>query len=295
MRLIDDIREKTKGFRDDETDGGLVPDGLCKAEDSLTGENKLPGEELVYKPCLDEKKKAGRKRSFDSFFETFALFALMLVITLCAVVGRSNDTKLAKRIAQLEGQLSVLESDYEKLEAEMKGTEAEDGTVSGLAYELEGKKEIDEGSVYYGLTYEDLWDDESFDDEVLAFLEGIAKIQYGTAGSSLQLMGRGANFVSIAKRGEAAWDNISAHLDTMTPAELDFLSFRMLDAYYYALDIVRGGSTVAQLEEIGFSTKLYEGCTEVHLARFLGYMIKLFDEKGVEYEWETYNIMSLFR
>ncbi len=293
MRLIDDIREKTKSFRDAEADSDLVMDEHCEAEDGGTGQNELLCENLVYEPCTDEQKENKKKRSFDCFFETFALFALMAVITLCAVVCRSNDTKLGKRIVQLERQISVLQSDYEELTAERAEADTDDKAYYG--YNAEGKKAIDESSVYYGLTYKDLWDDESFDDEVLALLEGIAKIHYGTAGSSLQLMGRGANFVSIAKRGEEAWKNISAHLDTMSPAELDYLSFRLLDAYYYALDIVRGGTVVEQLEEVGFSPELYEDCTEVHLARFLGYMIELFDEKGVEYEWETYDIMALFR
>ena len=293
MRLIDDIRDKTKSFRDAEAESDLVVEEPCEAEDSGTGENALTDEQPTYEPCTDKQKENKKKRSFGSFFETFALFALMTVITLCAVVSRSNDTKLASRITQLQAQISVLQSDYEKLATEK--AEADTDDKADYGYNSEGKKAIDESSVYYGLTYKDLWDDESFDDEVLALLEGIAKIHYGTAGSSLQLMGRGADFVIIAKRGEEAWKNISAHLDTMSPAELDYLSFRLLDAYYYALDIVRGGSVVEQLEEIGFSPELYEGCTEVHLARFLGYMIELFDEKGVEYEWETYDIMTLFR
>jgi len=278
MKKFDEIKEMVAGFKQQDEKSSIAQLDTDPAEDCS---------------CEPESPEGKLNILDGSRFSFFILISILGMIGLCVFGSKSDDKVLSDRISQLETVVSSLQSDCEALQAEM--VEPDEDAKAAYLYDRESKKAIDENSVYYGLTYEDLWDDESFDDEVLALLEGIAKIHYGTAGSSLQLMGRGANFVSIAKRGEDAWRNISAHLDTMTPAELDFLSFRLLDSYYYALDIVRGGSVVGQLEDIGFSPKLYEGCTEVHLARFLGYMIELFDEKGVNYEWETYNIMSLFR
>ena len=222
------------------------------------------------------------------------LAAFLSSMAVLSYESYTTERRLSQRVDELEQNMLALQTSITELTEEEVNPDNIVKLATVYGYDKEGKKAIDENSVYYDFTYDDLWSMERVDDEVVSLVVGIAKVYYFTAGSSLQLMDRGADFAIIAHKGEESWQNISAHLDTMTAAQLDFLSFRMLDAYYYALDLINGGSAVEQLEEAGVSSKAYEGCTEVELARFLGFMIELFDEKGVEYEWQTYNIMSVF-
>ena len=156
------------------------------------------------------------------------------------------------------------------------------------------KKKINKESLYYGKKYTDVWNDYNGENEAVKLLSMIDYVEYGTAGCSLQMCSAGYNFILLAQLDESDWAEIPAYLDTLSPVQLDFLSFRISDAFEYACRIIDRESIVLDLESINIDAKTYENCTKTQAIRFLSYMFSLFEERNVPYEWEKYDIMSIF-
>ncbi len=154
-------------------------------------------------------------------------------------------------------------------------------------------KAVDEDSLYYGKTYEDLYSDYTTDDEAVKLLNGLAVAEYGKAGYSLEQTEKAVDFITVSHMKEAQWSEIPAYLDSLTPLQLDYLSFCVIDFYGAAADIVNREAS-DELKSIGASYETFSNCTQVQLIRFLSYMFTLFEERGVNYEWEKYDILGCF-
>ena len=221
---------------------------------------------------------------------------LLVMVVFNVLVTHICFQRLQDRNNELSAELSSIRSEYSAVsqQNEEEKENAEEAEVTDT--DTDSLKKIDKSSVYHGLTYLDLWDNNTHEDEVVSLLSGIVKIYYGTAGCSLQMMARGADLAYIAEKSEKEWSGISAYLDTLTAAQLDYLSFRLFETYDYALSAVRGDWSITdELERMGVPSDTYSSCSERQLIKFMGYMLELFDEKGVEYEWETYDVMTVFR
>lgn len=230
-----------------------------------------------------EKIKENKRKFKKTMLRVTLLLLLVSMIVCNAIVINLHINESEKKFASLE---SAVASPDDRAESDSDNT-GDGGDEAGFKDKDESKKAVDENSVYYGLKYTDLWDNKTHDDEAVKLLAGITGVYYGTAGSSLQLIARGADLLTVAKKGEEAWEAVPAYLDTLTAAQLDFLSFRLFDAYSYAEDIINGGRAYKELKYTGVDPETCSDCTAVQLVRFMGYMVSLFDERDVEYEWEA--------
>ena len=105
----------------------------------------------------------------------------------------------------------------------------------------------------------------------------------------------GYNFVLISQMDEEKWSEIPKLLDSLSPVQLDYLSFRVLDAYHFAIDIINGEDILLDLDSMGIEPESYQNCTEMQIIKFLGFMIDLFEKNDVIYEWEDTDVLSLFK
>lgn len=237
-------------------------------------------------------KERKRKRA-EICFQFYFLFMIMVMIVTVVVAFYSHKEESIESFTQLNEELSSIQLDYESLARKIVKLEG----ITEPEYEVNkkaSKKAVDAESVYYDKTYKDLRFDYDSDDEAANLLECISFVEYGTAGSSLEMYSAGYNFVLISQMDEEKWSEISKLLDSLSPEQLDFLSYRVVDAYHFAIDIINGGDILLDLSSMGVKPESYQSCTEMQLLKFLGFMVDLFENKGVNYEWEKYDVLSLF-
>ena len=237
-------------------------------------------------------KERKRKRA-EICFQFYFLFMIMVMIVTVVVAFYSHKEESIESFTRLNEELSSVQRDYESLARKMIDFEG----TNEPKYEVnknDSKKAVDVESVYYDKTYKDLRFDYVSDDEAVNLLECISFVEYGTTGSSLEMYSAGYNFVLVSQMDEEKWSEIPKLLDSLSPAQLDFLSYRVVDAYHFAIDIINGEDILLDLNSTGIKPESYQNCTEMQVVKFLGFMVDLFEKKGVDYEWEKYDVLSLF-
>lgn len=241
----------------------------------------------------ETRVKECKRRKAEICFQFSFVFMLMVLVVTVMLTFYSHKEKSTENFAELSEELSSIQGEYESLAEKVDELEV----IAANEYEgktTDTKRAVDDKSVYYGISYKDLWCDYEADDEAISLLSGISKIQYGTVGCSLQMMARGVDFITLSQMSSAQWEGIPKYLKTLTPVQLDYLSFRILDAYHFAQAVINREGLIADIESMGIAAETYENCTELQTIRFLSYMFTLFEENGVNYEWEEYDVLSLF-
>lgn len=288
MKIIEKIKSRFKNQEAETSNIIRLPVVNCEIDDS-------PKEPLAERQERMHKIIEENKQNFRVLIMQF-IFILIMCITVIglAISSTTIKTQAEKEIEELNIYISELRDENEALSKKV--NELED--VSEPEYEVNkkaSKKAVDAESVYYDKTYKDLHFDYDSDDEAANLLECISFVEYGTAGSSLEMYSAGYNFVLISQMNEEKWSEIPVLLDNLTPAQLDFLSYRVVDAYHFAIDIINGEDILLDLSSLGIDPESYKNCTEVQAIRLLSYMMNLFEERSVKFEWESTDILSLFK
>lgn len=287
MKFIEKIKAKFKHQEVETSNIIMLPVVNCEI-DNRQKDTLTERQERMHK-IIEENKRKFR------FLIVQFLFVLFMYITVIGLTISSTTTKLQaeKEIEELNIYISELSNEIADLSKKVDELEA----VSKSEYEVNKKvsnKAVDVESVYYGKTYKDLLFDYDSDNEAANLLECISFVEYGTAGSSIQMYSAGYNFVLISQMNEEQWSEIPKMLNSLSPAQLDFLSYRIDDAYHFAIDIINGGDILLDLSSMGIKPESYQNCTEMQIIKFLGFMVDLFEKKGVDYDWEKYDVLSLF-
>lgn len=285
MKFIEKIKSKFKS-KDEKTSNIIKLPVASNVQPDKSQNQPTERQERMNKIIEENKRKL---RLLIAQF----IFLLIMYITIIWFAISSTTIKLQaeKEIEKLNIYISELSNENEVLS---KKVNEEVNEPEHKVNTKDSKKPIDAESVYYDKTYKDLRFDCVSDDEVANLLECISFVEYGTAGSSLEMYSAGYNFVLISQRDEEKWSEIPKLLDSLSPAQLDFLSYRVVDAYHFAIDIINGEDILLDLNSMGIKSESYQNCTELQIVKFLGFMVDLFEKKGVDYEWEKYDVLSLF-
>ena len=286
MKFIEKIKSKFK--RKDEKTSNIIklPVASCVRPDKAQNQ---PAERQERMNKIIEENK----RKYRLLIVQF-MFLLIMYITVIGFAISSTTIKLQaeKEIEKLNIYISELSNENEALSKVNEHEEVNE--PEHKVNTKDSKKPVDAESVYYDKTYKDLRFDCVSNDEAANLLECISFVEYGTAGSSLEMYSAGYNFVLISQMDEEKWSEIPKLLDLLSPVQLDFLSYRVVDAYHFAIDIINGEDILLDLTSMGIKPERYQNCTEMQIIKFLGFMVDLFEKKGVDYEWEEYDVLSLF-
>ena len=288
MKLIDKIKSKFKSK--DEKTSNIIKLPMVNYERNNRTQDIITDPYIRRLQIIEENKR--KLRLLIAQF----VFLLVLYITVIWFAISSTTIKLQaeKEIEKLNIYISEISNENEILSKKVNEHE-EVNEPEHKVNTKDSKKPVDAESVYYDKTYKDLRFDCVSDDEAANLLECISFVEYGTAGSSLQMYSAGYNFVLISQMDEEKWSEIPKLLDSLSPVQLDYLSFRVLDAYHFAIDIINGEDILLDLDSMGIEPESYQNCTEMQIIKFLGFIIDLFEKNDVIYEWEDTDVLSLFK
>ena len=101
-------------------------------------------------------------------------------------------------------------------------------------------------------------------------------------------------FVKMVMKDLCLCSEIPVFLDSFTPEQIDFLSYRVVDSYNYAVEIMTREGILENLVSVCIAPETYQDCSEVQAVEFLNYIMNLFNERNVNYEWGEYNVLSIF-
>lgn len=288
MKLIDKINSKFN--HKDEKTSNIIKLPVASYVQSDKPQNQTAERQERMHKIIEENKRKFR------FLIVQFIFVLIMYITVIGLTVSSTTMKLQteKEIEELNIYISELSNENAALRKKVEELEK----VNESEYVVNkktSKKAVGTESIYYGKTYKDLRFDYNSDDEAANLLECISFVEYGTAGSSLQMYSAGYNFVLISQMDEEKWSEIPILLASLSPVQLDFLSYRVFDAYHFAIDIINGEDILFDLNSMGINPENYQNCTEIQLIKFLGFMVNLFEKNAVIYEWEDTDVLSLFK
>lgn len=288
MKFIEKIKSKFK--RKDEKTSNIIKVPVVSCVQPDKSQNQPTESQERMNKIIEENK-----RKFRLLIVQF-VFLLIMYITVIGFAVSSTTIKLQaeKEIEKLNIYISELSNENEDLSKKVNEHE-EVNEPEHKVNKKDSKKPVDAESVYYDKTFKDLRFDYDSDDEAANLLEYISFVEYGTAGSSLEMYSAGYNFVLISQMNEEQWSEIPKILDSLSPVQLDYLSFRVLDAYHFAIDIINGEDILLDLDSMGIEPESYQNCTEMQIIKFLGFMIDLFEKNDVIYEWEDTDVLSLFK
>lgn len=155
--------------------------------------------------------------------------------------------------------------------------------------------EIPKDSIYYNFdSISDLVYYRETGDTATEYIGNIHCTEHGTAGSSYKIARSGYLFILLATMQENELSGISSYLDEMTPLQIDFLSYQLMCAFEYALEVADGkASPILTLEELSADEKIYKSVEKHELVDFMYFMQQLLEEKGNKYEWEKLNMMAV--
>ncbi len=155
--------------------------------------------------------------------------------------------------------------------------------------------EIPSDSIYYNYkSISDLVYYRETGDTATEYIGNIHCTEHGTAGSSYKIARSGYLFILLATMQENELSGISSYLDEMTSLQIDFLSYQLMCAFEYALEVADGkASPILTLEELSADEKIYKSVEKHELIDFMYFMQQLLEEKGNEYEWENLNMQAV--
>lgn len=180
-----------------------------------------------------------------------------------------------------------------KSEIETTLTESESTTLTEEPSTTKASKLPDKNSVYYNADYSKLKFEAQSDNTAVNYLSYISSVTYGTAGSTHKHEQAAYYFILLSQMSEQELSDIPVCLDKLSPAQLDYLSFRLTESFHLATEIIKGERIFPMFSSQYIEPETYKNCTETQAVRFLSHMISLFDERNVKYEWEEYDIVSL--
>lgn len=291
MKIIEKIKAV---FSDSETKTANIIKLPGISDKKVNQDDASDEMKIVREKELVARNKEHKRRKTEICFQFYFVFMLIVLVATVMLTIYSYKVESIENFTQLNEELSSIQLDYESLARKIVKLEG----ISEPEYEVNkkaSKKAVDAESVYYDKTYKDLRFDFVSDDEAANLLECISFVEYGTAGSSLQMYSAGYNFVLVSQMNEEKWSEIPKVLNSLSPAQLDFLSYRVVDAYHFATDIINGGDILLDLNSMGIKPESYQNCTEMQIIKFIVFMVNLFEENDVNYEWEEYDVLSLFR
>ncbi len=155
--------------------------------------------------------------------------------------------------------------------------------------------EIPKDSIYYGFdSISDLVYYRETGDTATEYIGNIHCTEHGTAGSSYKIARSGYLFILLATMQEDELSGISSYLDEMTPLQIDFLSYQLMCAFEYALEVADGkANPILTLEELSADEKIYKSVEKHELVDFMHFMQQLLEEKGNKYEWEKLDMTAV--
>ena len=219
------------------------------------------------------------------------LVVFLAGVILVGVIFVSVLLEVKGNVVEYTEETTVLTEQDSELYDEFEDSDLEDGEKPLPRRSL---KPIDENSVYYGKTNKDLYIDYVSDDYAIGLLKSISSVYYGTAGCELDTCIDGYYFLLLSQLPEEQWSEIPAFLDSLTPEQIDFLSYRVFVTYNYGFAIIERESILTNLDSVGIDPETYQDCSAVQAVKFLTYMMNLFNERNVNYEWGEYNVLSVF-
>lgn len=240
---------------------------------------------LVHKRTKEDIIKENNKRFRRAMLKLLMVFIIYIMAFAFAFMLDLENDKLTQKYNELKAEYSELNVKYQTLSEKL--SKVDDVTTENGS---DTKISIDEKSLYYGKNYTDVIISYKGNEEVITLLQNISNVEYTKAGSSLQKLRAGYDFVVISQMDIDKWQVVSDFVDTLTPVQLDYLSFRVIDAYKIAFDIINGEKS---LYDLGIESTSYQNCSEFELIRFLNYMFTIFDEKNVAFEFDIYDISNV--
>lgn len=221
--------------------------------------------------------------------QIIGVIILVLLVAFTSAYFADKGEEPGEKLSSINGTLSDIQGESDKLSDKLEAFEE----VKNQTEETQ-LIPIDEDSVWYGKSWQDLRIKYDTDDKAVLLLRSISYVEHGTAGVSLQLVSRAVDFAELAQLEKAEWAEIPAFLDTLTPVQLDYLSYRVVDAFEGALSIINKEEYITGVLELDLATAVsperYSACTKTQAICLAGYLLGLLEERGVNYEWERYDI-----